>query len=119
MIDMFAMNASATDTPVRSRSVPAAVLVALLTGMFMAQFDFFVVNVAAPSIRLDLGASEAELELVVGGYAFAYAGALVLGGRLGDLFGHRRLFVSGMFAFAVTSALRGLAVNPGQLIGAR
>ncbi|MFG1905427.1 MFS transporter [Kribbella sp. NPDC048928] len=101
------------------RTVRAAVLVALLTGTFMAQFDFFVVNVAAPSIRLDLQASEAELELVVGGYAFAYAGALVLGGRLGDLFGYRRLFVSGMIAFAVTSALCGLAVSPGQLISAR
>ncbi|WP_134000485.1 MFS transporter [Kribbella sp. VKM Ac-2566] len=113
------MTRPATDPQAGSRSVPAAVLVALLTGTFMAQFDFFVVNVAAPSIGLDLQATEAELELVVGGYAFAYAGALVLGGRLGDLFGHRRLFVSGMIAFAATSVLCGLAVNSGQLIGAR
>jgi MFS family permease len=99
--------------------VPAAVLAALLTGSFMAQFDFFVVNVAAPSIRAELHASDAELELVVGGYAFAYAGALVLGGRLGDMFGHRRLFTTGMIVFAVTSALCGLALDPAQLVIAR
>ncbi|WP_134125780.1 MFS transporter [Kribbella pratensis] len=85
----------------------------------MAAFDFFVVNVAAPSVRLDLRAGEAEIELVVGGYAFAYASALVLGGRLGDLFGHRRLFTTGMVAFAITSALCGVAQTPEELIAAR
>jgi hypothetical protein len=93
--------------------------VVLLTGSFMAAFDFFVVNVAAPSVRLDLRAGEAEIELVVGGYAFAYASALVLGGRLGDLFGHRRLFTTGMLAFAITSALCGVAQTPEELIAAR
>ncbi|TDW92872.1 MFS transporter [Kribbella pratensis] len=76
-------------------------------------------NVAAPSVRLDLRAGEAEIELVVGGYAFAYASALVLGGRLGDLFGHRRLFTTGMVAFAITSALCGVAQTPEELIAAR
>jgi MFS family permease len=102
-----------------SRSVPAGLLVVLLTGSFRAAFDFFVVNVAAPSVRLDLRAGEAEIELVVGGYAFAYASALVLGGRLGDLFGHRRLFTTGMLAFAITSALCGVAQTPEELIAAR
>lgn len=101
------------------RAVPAGVLVVLLTATFMAQFDFFVVNVAAPSIRGDLHASESALEMVVGGYAFAYAAALVIGGRLGDLFGYRRLFVVGMAGFTVASALCGAAANPGELIGAR
>ena len=113
------VDVSRTAVEPQDRRVPAAILVTLLTGTFMAQFDFFVVNVAAPSIRLDLHATEAELELVVGGYAFAYAGALVLGGRLGDLFGHRRLFSTGMLAFAVTSALCGVAQGPVQLVIAR
>lgn len=102
-----------------SRTVPASILVVLLTGSFMAAFDFFVVNVAAPSIQRDLSTGEAELELVVGGYAFAYASALVLGGRLGDLFGHRRLFVTGVIAFTIASALCGLALTPPELIAAR
>ncbi len=116
---MTTIDLSAPVTDRTSRAVPAAVLGALLTGTFMAAFDFFVVNVAAPAIQHDLHASQGELELVVGGYAFAYAGALVLGGRLGDLFGHRRLFATGMVGFAVTSALCGVAVGPQQLIAAR
>lgn len=85
----------------------------------MAQFDFFVVNVAAPSIRQDLHAGESGLELIVGGYAFAYAAALVLGGRLGDLFGHRRIFVLGILGFTVASALCSVVANEGELIAAR
>jgi EmrB/QacA subfamily drug resistance transporter len=106
----------------RARSGPAphrGMLAVLLTATFMAQFDFFVVNVAAPTIRHDLHAGESGLELVVGGYAFAYAAALVLGGRLGDLFGRRRMFVLGMIGFTATSALCSVAANPGELIAAR
>lgn len=101
------------------RALGGGVLAVLLTATFMAQFDFFVVNVAAPSIRHDLHASEPMLELIVGGYAFAYASALVLGGRFGDMFGHRRVFVLGMLGFTVTSALCGLAGGPGELVAAR
>ena len=104
-----------TQRPMLSRRV----LVMLLTATFMAQFDFFVVNVAAPSIRQALNASESALELIVGGYAFAYASALVLGGRLGDLYGRRRLFVLGMLGFTVASALCGTAGSSGELIAAR
>ena len=118
-IHVTAIDVSAPTAERTSRTVPAAVLIVLLTGTFMAAFDFFVVNVAAPSVQHDLHASQAELELVVGGYAFAYAGALVLGGRLGDLFGHRRLFAIGMIGFATTSALCGVAAGPQQLIAAR
>lgn len=96
-----------------------AVLGVLLSAIFMAQFDFFVVNVAAPSLERDLHAGAASLELVVGGYAFAYASGMITGGRLGDMFGHRRLFVIGMAAFALTSLLCGVSVAPGQLIAAR
>jgi EmrB/QacA subfamily drug resistance transporter len=91
----------------------------ILTATFMALFDFFVVNVAAPSFEHDLHASSSELQLVVGGYAFSYATGLVTGGRLGDLFGYRRLFMSGMAGFALASLLCGLAQNPTELIVAR
>jgi EmrB/QacA subfamily drug resistance transporter len=94
-------------------------LAVLLIAMFMGQFDFFVVNVAAPSIEQDLHAGAAALELIVGGYAFAYASALITGGRLGDLFGHRRLFVTGMLVFSVASTLCGLAGGTATLVAAR
>ncbi|MET9259711.1 MFS transporter [Amycolatopsis sp. NPDC004079] len=91
----------------------------VLAAMFMYGFDLNVVNVAVPSLHRDLNAGQAALELVVGGYAFAYAAGLVTGGRLGDLFGYRRMFLSGMSAFTVASVLCGLAQSPGQLVGAR
>lgn len=94
-------------------------LAVLLSAMFMAQFDFFVVNVAAPSFVRDLHASPAALELVVGGYAFTYATGMITGGRLGDLYGYRRLFLIGMIAFALTSLLCGIALNPAELIVGR
>jgi EmrB/QacA subfamily drug resistance transporter len=91
----------------------------VLSATFMALFDFFVVNIAAPSLQSDLHTGEASLELIVGGYAFTYAACLVSGGRLGDLFGYRRLFLIGMTTFTIASALCGLAATPGQLIAAR
>ena len=100
--------------PRRWRALPV-----LPSALFMAMFDYFVVNVAAPSLQHDLGASEAAVELVVGGYGFAYASGLITGGRLGDLYGHRRLFVGGMAAFTLASLLCGLAGGPTLLIAAR
>jgi MFS family permease len=94
-------------------------LTVLLAAWFMAQFDFFVVNVAAPSLERGLGAGPAALELIVGGYAFAYAAGMVTGGRLGDLLGHRRMFVAGVVAFTAASLLCGIAATPGQLVAAR
>jgi len=91
----------------------------ILSATFMALFDFFVVNVAAPSLEHDLNAGQAALELIVGGYAFTYASGMVTGGRLGDLFGYRRLFLGGMAAFTLASLLCGLAQSPGQLVAAR
>ncbi|MFE9425710.1 MFS transporter [Kitasatospora sp. NPDC006697] len=104
------------DGPVRHSG---AVLAVLLVAMFMAQFDFFVVNVAAPSIARDLHAGPVLVELVVAGYAFAYASGLITGGRLGDLYGHRRLYLVGMTAFALASLFCGLAQNAWQLVAAR
>ncbi|MGW0805174.1 MFS transporter [Nonomuraea sp. NPDC002799] len=94
-------------------------LAVLLSAWFMAQFDFFVVNVAAPSIERDLHAGPAALELIVAGYAFTYAAGMITGGRLGDRYGYRRMFVWGVIAFTIASVLCGLAVNPGQLVAAR
>ncbi|MFL6072596.1 MAG: MFS transporter [Mycobacteriales bacterium] len=108
-----------TAKPAARATHPAAMLAVLLSAMFVAQFDFFVVNVAAPSLGRDLGAGPVALELIVGGYAFAYASGMITGGRLGDLYGHRRLFVAGMAAFTAASLLCGLAGSPAQLVGAR
>ncbi|MFR0352476.1 MFS transporter [Streptomyces sediminimaris] len=81
--------------------------------------DFFIVNVALPTIGRDLHASESVLELVVAGYGLAYAVLLVLGGRLGDLFGRRRFFLGGMAAFGLTSLACGLAPGAWSLVAAR
>lgn len=96
-----------------------SLLATLLVAAFMGQFDFFVVNVAAPVIQGALDANEAELELVVGGYAFAYASGLITGGRLGDMYGHRKMYLWGLMLFAATSLLCGVAGSPGFLVFAR
>jgi len=95
------------------------ILPVLLTGMFMAQFDLYVVNVAAPTLQRDIGAGPAALELIVAGYGFTYAAGLITFGRLGDLVGGRTMFVYGALAFVVASLLCGLAQSPAQLVAAR
>src|SRR5690349_763890 len=95
------------------------VLPVLLSAWFMAQFDFFVVNVAAPAIEHDLSAGPAALELIVAGYAFTYAAGMITGGRLGDRYGYRRLFVLGVAGFTVASVLCGLAPGAAWLVAAR
>ena len=94
-------------------------LTVLLSAMFMAQFDFFVVNVAAPTLAVELHTGPAALELIVGGYAFAYASGMITGGRLGDLYGYRRMFVLGMLGFAAASLLCGIAGDATELVLAR
>jgi MFS family permease len=94
-------------------------LIVMLTGIFVTIMDNSIVNVAIPSIRSTLGASFAEAELVVAGYAFTFAVGLITGGRLGDIFGQRRMFLVGFGAFTLTSALCGLAPWPAVLIVAR
>src|SRR5579875_134610 len=94
-------------------------LAILLTGAFLPPLDFFIVNVALPSIRADLGASGAALQLTMSGYAVAYAVLLILGGRLGDLYGRRRVFLLGLTGFAAASALCGLAWSPQALVAGR
>lgn len=94
-------------------------LVVLLAGAFLPSFDFFVVNVALPSLQTHLGARPAQLQFVVAGYGMAYAVLLVTGGRLGDLFGRKLMFMLGMAGFTLASALCGLAPTPNTLIAAR
>lgn len=91
----------------------------LLMGAFLPIADFFIVNVALPSISTTLHTSGAALELVVAGYGIAYASLLVLGGRLGDRFGRRTVFLIGLTAFIALSLACGLAPDSGFLLGAR
>src|SRR5260370_35851789 len=91
------------------RPLTSAGLTVILVGVLLPMIDFFIVNVALPPIDSDLRASQPLLELVVSGYATAYALLLVLGGRLGDSIGRKRLFLLGMAAFTVTSLACGLA----------
>ncbi len=94
-------------------------LVVLLTGTLLPPLDFFIVNVALPAIREDLRASPGVSQLVVSVYATAYAVTLVLGGRLGDLFGRKRAFLVGMVGFGVASGVCGLAPSAEVLVAGR
>lgn len=94
-------------------------LFTVLLGAALPLIDFFIVNVALPSIGRDLAAGPSLLELIVAGYGLSYAVLLVLGGRLGDLFGRRRLFLAGMTAFGLTSLACGLAPDAWTLVAAR
>lgn len=94
-------------------------LLVMLSGSFMVVLDFFIVNVAIPSIQRDLHASAAALEWVVAGYGLANAALLIVGGRLGDMHGRRRLFGIGIAAFTAASAACGLAPDADTLVIAR
>ncbi|MFF3762831.1 MFS transporter [Streptomyces sp. NPDC001922] len=94
-------------------------LFTVLLGASLPLIDFFIVNVALPSIDRELAAGPALLELVVAGYGVSYAVLLVLGGRLGDMFGRRRLFLIGMAAFGLTSLACGVAPDAWSLVAAR
>jgi EmrB/QacA subfamily drug resistance transporter len=94
-------------------------LYVLCLGSLMIVLDATIVNVALPSIREDLGFSETSLAWVVNAYLLTYGGLLLLGGRLGDLYGHRRMFVFGITLFTVSSLACGLATSQGVLVGAR
>jgi MFS family permease len=91
----------------------------LLAGAFLPIMDFFITNVALPSIDASLHASTAELELVIAGYGVAYAALLVMGGRLGDRYGRHRVFLSALVGFVLASLACGLAPTTGVLIAAR
>ena len=94
-------------------------LVVICFGQLMIVLDATIVNVALPSIERDLGFGEADLTWVVNAYAIAYAGFVLLAGRLGDLVGRKRVFLAGVVLFTLASAACGLAASPAMLITAR
>jgi EmrB/QacA subfamily drug resistance transporter len=94
-------------------------LVIVCLGDLMIVLDVTIVGVALPSIREDLGFSESSLAWVANAYLLTFGGFLLLAGRLGDLFGHRRLFVLGIALFTAASLACGLATSQGMLVGAR
>jgi EmrB/QacA subfamily drug resistance transporter len=108
---------------VTARPRPASrspwLLPVLFAPIFMVLLDVFIVNVTAPSLRDDLGASDSDLQWVVAAYLLTYALSLITGGRLGDVFGRRRLFKLGIAGFTIASALCAVAPSPSALIAAR
>src|SRR2546423_7564068 len=94
-------------------------LYVLCLASLMIVLDMTIVNVALPSIKDDLGFSETSLAWVVNAYLLTYGGCLLLGGRLGDLFGHRRLFLIGISLFTLASLACGVSTTKGLLVGAR
>jgi EmrB/QacA subfamily drug resistance transporter len=111
-------NASGATVSVEGRTRWLA-LVVLCSGDLMIVLDVTIVGVAFPSIKEDLGFSEASLAWVVNAYLLTFGGFLLLGGRLGDLFGHRRLFLIGIALFTLASLACGLANSQEFLVGAR
>ena len=104
-----------------SRFLPAERNAAALVlgAAFMLLADTSIVNVSVPSIQRDLGASVPDVQLMVAGYVVAYAVMLITGGRLGDLWGRRRMFIIGAVSFTLASLASGLARSPGELIVSR
>ena len=93
---------------------------ALLSAVqFMVVLDIAIVNVALPSIKLDLGFSQENLQWVISAYALFFGGFLLLGGRLADILGRRRIFIVGLVLFTVSSLAAGLAWSEASLIAAR
>lgn len=91
----------------------------VLAGTFMTMLDFFIVNVAVPDTQRDLHTSGSSIQLIVAGYGLTLATLLITGGRLGDRYGRRRMFLLGLALFTLTSAVCGLAPNAGVLITGR
>src|SRR3954451_13507682 len=118
-----------TLTPTSTGTAPAPsalatrrgrLILALLCAIAFLDFvDASIVNVALPSIREDLGFSVGDLQWVISGYLLTYGGFMLLGGRAADLFGRRRVLVSGTTLFALSSLTGGLAQSSGMLVGAR
>src|SRR5712691_9357187 len=94
-------------------------LVVLVAAQFMVVLDIAIVNVALPSIKTDLHFAQENLQWVISAYAIMFGGVLLLGGRLADVFGRRRLFMLGLGLFSASSLLCGLSWSEGSLIGFR
>ncbi len=103
----------------RHSTNPWVVLVLICVAQFMVVLDATIVNVALPSIKRDLGVTDANLQWVINGYTLVFGGFLLLGGRAGDLLGRKRVFLVGLAIFTVASLLDGLAASFGMLIATR
>lgn len=110
---------SETRTPSVTAPPAWAVVALACAGQFLVVLDVSVVNVALPSMRTDLGLSAPGLQWVVNAYAIAFAGLMLLGGRAGDLYGRKRMFVVGLGLFTLASLAGGLAQEGWQLLLAR
>src|SRR5215470_7488560 len=94
-------------------------LAVIVTAQFMVVLDVAIVNVALPTIKTDLHFSQESLQWVITAYSIFFGGVLLLGGRMADLLGRRRLFMAGLALFTVSSLLDGLAWSEGSLIAFR
>src|SRR5438093_7357461 len=96
-----------------------AILLLLSLVQFMDVLDASILNIALPSIKNDLGFSQQSLQWVINGYILTYGGFLLLGGRMADLLGRRRVLITGLIVFAASSLTGGLAHGGSLLVGAR
>ncbi|QEU80194.1 MFS transporter [Streptomyces subrutilus] len=94
-------------------------LAIVMTAAFMDLVDVTIVNIAIPSMRQDLGASTSAIQWITAGYALAFAAGLITGGRLGDIYGRKRLFLVGITGFTAASLLCGIAADPAMLVSSR
>jgi MFS family permease len=102
-----ALGETAGVDPQRWRALPV-----ILIGSFLSFLDFFIVNIALPSMQTDLGATPAQLQFIVASYGIGFGVFLITGGRLGDIFGRKRIFLLGIAGFTLASTLCGLAPTP-------
>jgi MFS family permease len=107
---------SISPTPDPKRWLAFAVI---LSATLLGVLDFLIVNLALPSIKKTIGATDAQVQLTVAVYGLAFAVCLITGGRLGDIYGRKRIFQIGMGGFTLASTLCGFAQTPAQLIGFR
>src|SRR6478672_6940512 len=107
------------DAPALSSRRGVAILLLLCLVQFMDVLDAAILNIALPSIKRDLGFTQEGLQWIVNGYILTYGGFLLLGGRVADLLGRRRILVTGLIVFAGASMVGGLAHSESLLIAAR
>ena len=113
------MTASDASAPAAGRRARALTLAAACLALFAIFLDNTIVNVAVPAIQHDLGSAPDQLEWTVNAYVVAFAGLVLLGGKLGDRLGRRRMFVAGLLLFAAGSAAGALSASSAMLIGSR
>ncbi|MFF4734864.1 MFS transporter [Streptomyces sp. NPDC001262] len=123
-MSVTATDPPATEAPEAAQQAPAdrrrwLALAVVMTASFMDLVDVTIVNIAMPSIQKDIGASFSILQWITEGYALAFAAGLITGGRLGDIYGRRRIFLLGMSGFTLASMLCGIAGDPHLLVAAR